>query len=46
MRTFLVADTSAMHDMGYKIGFYFGAWFPFLVLAIAATAIIISKRKK
>jgi len=43
---FLFSDTTSAHDMGYKVGYYLGAWFPFLLLAIVATIIIINKRKK
>ena len=43
---FLLSDTTAVHDAGYTIGYYVGAWFPFLLLAIVATIIIINKRKK
>ncbi len=43
---FLFSDTTSAHDIGYKVGYYLGAWFPFLLLAIVATIIIINKRKK
>ena len=42
----LITDTTAAHDLGYKIGYNFGAWFPFILLAAVATIIIINKRKK
>ena len=42
----LLSDTTTVHDTGYTIGYYVGAWFPFILLGAIATIIIINKRKK
>jgi hypothetical protein len=45
MNFFLAADSVAAKGTNYNIGYYVGAWLPFIVLAIIATAIIIKKKK-
>ncbi len=43
---FLFSDTTKIHDTGYSIGYAIGEWFPFILLGVIATIIIINKRKK
>ena len=45
MNIFLVADTVAAKGTSYTVGYYVGAWLPFILLAIIVTVIIIKKKK-
>ena len=41
-----IPDSVAAKGSQYSWGYRVGAWLPFIVLAIIATAIIINKRKR
>lgn len=40
-----IPDSVAAKGAGYTIGYYFGWFIPFLILAAIATLIIVKKRK-
>ncbi|HSK11594.1 MAG TPA: hypothetical protein VK907_00185 [Phnomibacter sp.] len=40
MQIFLDIPDSLQGDIGYKVGYYFGAWLPFLLLVLVAFIVI------
>ncbi len=45
IKIIFIADTVSTKGTAYTIGYYVGAWLPFLILAVVVTAIIIKKKK-
>ena len=42
----LFTDSTALrNEIGYKIGYYAGAWLPFIIMVIIATLIIYKKKR-